>query len=176
LSIDVLNQTTVLDPLPAGEKATIIDAIRFHNAPRLPANQPPASMVFMRLIRDADKLDIWKVFADYYRHHQRPEPAIVQHLVDLPTWEEKIVKAIADKRMARFQDMKSLNDFKLLQLSWVFDLHFPETFTQAKKRGDLAVIARSLPDHRILRHAIGVISDRLDEMVSAGPDPGGGFF
>jgi hypothetical protein len=176
LSIDVLNRTAVLDPFPADEKATIIDAIRFHNAPRLPRNRPPASILFMRLIRDADKLDIWKVFADYYRHHHRPEPAIVQHLPDLPTWEESIVKAIAEKRVARFQDMKSLNDFKLLQLSWVFDLHFPETFTQAKKRGDLAVIARSLPDHRILRHAIGVISDRLDEMVSAGPDPGGGFF
>jgi hypothetical protein len=170
LSIDVLNQTAVLDPLTAGEKAAIIDAIRFHNAPRLPANHPPASMVFMRLIRDGDKLDIWKIFADYYRHHRRPEPAIIQHLPELPTWEEKIVKAITDKRMARFQDMKSLNDFKLLQLSWVFDLHFPETFTQAKKRGDLAAIARSLPDDRILRHAIGVISDRLDEAVSARPD------
>ena len=175
LSIDVLNRTAVLDTLPADEKATIIDAIRFHNAPVLPANQPPASMIFMRLIRDADKLDIWKVFADYYRHHHRPEPAIVQHLPDLPTWEESIVNAIDEKRVARFQDMKSLNDFKLLQLSWVFDLHFPETYTQAKKRGDLAAIARSLPDDRILGQVIGVISDRLDEAVSARPDPGDGF-
>ena len=175
LSIDVINQTALLDALPAGEKATIIDAIRFHNVPRLPANPPPASLVFMRLIRDADKLDIWKVFADYYRHRQRPEPAIVQHLPDLPTWEGKIVEAIAEKRMARFKDMKSLNDFKLLQLSWVFGLYFCETFSQAKKSGDLAAIARSLPDHRILRRAIGVISERLDEGASAGADAGDGY-
>lgn len=166
LGIDVLNRTAVLDTLPAGEKAMIIDAIRFHNAPRLPANRPPGSLVFMRLIRDADKLDIWKVFADYYRYRQRPEPAIVQHLPDLPTWENKIVKAISEKRMARFQDMKSLNDFKLLQLSWVFGLYYTETSVQAKKRGDLAAIARSLPDHRTLRRAVGIISDRLEEAVS----------
>ena len=59
--------------------------------------------------------------------------------------------------------MKSLNDFKLLQLSWVFDLHFSETLRQAKKRGDLFAIARSLPDDPILRHAITVVSERLKE-------------
>lgn len=115
--------------------------------------------------KNADRQSIGKVFADYYRHHRRPESAIVQHLPDLPTWEESIVDAIVEKRMASFQDMKSLNDFKLLQLSWVFDLYFPEALVQAKKRGDLAAIARSLPDDRILRHAIGIISDQLDEAV-----------
>ncbi len=170
LSIDVLNQTAVLETLAADEKTTIIDAIRFHNAPALPGDQPPAGTVFMRLIRDADKLDIWKVFADYCRHHQRPEPAIVQHLADLPRWEENIVKAIVEKRIARFQDMRSLNDFKLLQLSWVFDLNYPETFRQAKKRGDLAAIARSLPEDRILRQVIGIISNRLDEAVFTRPE------
>jgi HD superfamily phosphodiesterase len=163
LGIDVLNETAVLESLPADEKAIIIEAIRFHNAPVLPANRPPSSRVFMHLIRDADKLDIWKIFADCYRNQRRVEPAIVQHLPDLPVWEEKIVTAIIEKRVAKFQDMKSLNDFKLLQLSWVFDLHFPETYRQAKKRGDLFAIARSLPDDVTLRHAVAVISDRLKE-------------
>ena len=163
LGIDVLKETAVLDSLPADEKTMIIEAIRFHNAPVLPGNKPPSSMVFMHLIRDADKLDIWKIFADCYRNHQRVEPAIVQHLPDLPVWREKIVNAIIEKRVAKFQDMKSLNDFKLLQLSWVFDLHFSETLRQAKKRGDLFAIARSLPDDPILRHAITVVSERLKE-------------
>ena len=163
MGIDVLNENAVLDMLPADEKTMLIDAIRFHNAPALPKNKSAACMVFMRLIRDADKLDIWKVFADYFRHCQHPDPAIVQDLPDLPAWEARIVKAITEQRMAKFKDMKSLNDFKLLQLSWVFDLHFPETFIQAKQRGDLATIAHSLPDDPTIRHAIGIISDRLDE-------------
>ena len=175
LGIAVLKSAGMLEALSPAERSIILDAIRFHNAPALPINKPLESQVFMRLIRDADKLDIWKIFADYYRHHQRPEPAIVQQLPDLPTWEENIVNAIIEKRMARFQDMQSLNDFKLLQLSWVFDLNFPETFTLAKKRGDLAAIASSLPDDRILSHVIGVISARIDEAVLARPDSGNGF-
>ncbi len=169
LGINVLNEAAVLDTLPGDEKDMIADAIRFHNAPALPENKPPGSMVFMRLIRDADKLDIWKVFADCYRHHQRLEPAIVQHLPDLPTWNDNILNAITDKRIARFQDMKSLNDFKLLQLSWVFDLYFPETIIQAKKRGHLAAIARTLPDDRAVRHAVAGVMDQLEEMGITDP-------
>ncbi len=170
MSIDVLNETAVLNMLPADEKTTIIEAIRFHNAPALPANPKTAGAVFMRLIRDADKLDIWKIFADYCRHRQLPDPAIFQHLPDLPQWGAPIVRAIIEKRIAKFKDMKSLNDFKLLQLSWVFDLHFPETLVQAKQNGDLAEIARSLPDDPILRRAVGIIADRLDAKGSPGPD------
>jgi hypothetical protein len=175
LGIDVLNETAVLDSLPADERAMIMDAVRFHNAPALPGNKPSASMIFMRLIRDADKLDIWKIFADCYRHHRRVEPAIIQHLPDLPVWDEKIVNAINEKRVAKFQDMKSLNDFKLLQLSWVFDLHLPETFRQAKKRGDLLAIARSLPDDPALRRAVAVVSDRLKEALRARQPSADGF-
>lgn len=168
LGIDVLKETAVLEPLSADEQTMIIDAIRFHNAPALPGNKPPESMVFMRMIRDADKLDIWKVFADYDRYQQHPESAIVQHLTDLPTWEDAIVQAIAQQRMAKFQDMKSINDFKLLQLSWVFDLHFPETFVQARQRGDLATIAQTLPGDRAVSRAVARVMDRLEEMGGRG--------
>lgn len=161
LGIKVLKETAVLDRFRADEKAMIMEAVRFHNVPTLPLNLPPASMVFMRLIRDADKLDIWKVFADFFRHRRRPASAIVQHLPDLPTWNANIVKAIIEKRVAKFREMESLNDFKLLQLSWVFDLHFSEALIQAQKRGDLGAIARSLPDNRDLHRAIASVMNRL---------------
>ena len=169
LGIDELKKAAVLDPLPATEQTSIVEAIRFHNTPALPNGMPPPRMVFMRMIRDADKLDIWKVFADYYRHERRPEAVVFQHLPDLPTWETAIVDAIAAKRMARLQDMKSLIDLKLLHLSWVFDLHFRETFVQARKRGDLAMIARTLPDAPDVRQAVSRAMDRLAEMQTTNP-------
>jgi HD domain len=163
LGIEVLDRAAVLDALPNAEKAIIIDAVRLHNAPSLPANRPPAATVFMRLIRDADKLDIWKVFADYYRRAQLPEPVIIQHLPDAPTWQDTIVDAIRAQRKAAYRDMRSLNDYKLIQLSWVFELHFRETFVQTRKRGDLAIIARALPDAPVLREAIACVMKRLEE-------------
>jgi hypothetical protein len=163
LGIDVLRQKAVLADLAEDEQAIIMDAVRFHNAPALPAERPPTSMVFMRLIRDADKLDIWKVFADYFRCGQLPEPAIVQHLPDVPTWREAVVDALVRGRKAEYHDMRSLNDYKLLQISWVFELYFRETAVLARQRGDVATIARSLPDDPILDRAVAAVMKRLEE-------------
>jgi hypothetical protein len=168
LGIAVLHRAAVLDDLDEDETAIIIDAVRFHNAPWLPADRPPSTMTFMRLIRDADKLDIWKVFADYYRRGQLPEPAIVQHLPDVPSWQDAVIDAIGRQQKATLRDMRSLNDFKLLQLSWVFELHFRETFVQARNRGDLAAIAHSLPDDPALHNAVAGVMKRLEEMSEPG--------
>jgi HD superfamily phosphohydrolase YqeK len=164
--IDVLAHAKILDPLPDDEKKIIVDAIRFHNAPALPDGHPSDSQVFMRLIRDADKLDIWKVFADCYRQDTPHNATVFQHLVDLPTWEPKIIEAIMQHRTARFQDMKSINDFKLLQLSWVFGLHFPATAVLARKRGDLQAIAGALPADHAIRSAVSTVMDQLAQAAA----------
>ena len=168
LGIKVVNQERILDELAEDDRQMILEAVRFHNAPVLPSNRPLQTLSFMRLIRDADKLDIWKIFGDYFRCGLSPEAAIVQHLSDQPVWEAAIVKAIQNRRMARFSAMTSVTDFKLLQLSWVFDLNYPETFAQAKQRGDLAAIARTLPDAPEVKQAVSVVMACLD-------DPGGQF-
>ena len=91
LGIDVLKKNSVLDCLADDKRRVILDAVRFHNVPRLPTGRPQTATLFMGLICDADKLDIWKVFADYYHSDQPPEPAIVQHLTDHPVWEKTII-------------------------------------------------------------------------------------
>lgn len=62
-----------------------------------------------------------------------------------------------------YHDMRSLNDYKLLQLSWVFELYFRETAVLARQRGDVAAIARSLPDDPILDRAVAAVMKRLEE-------------
>jgi len=163
LGVAIMEKTGVLKDLDEDERKRIIDAVRFHNAPALPSGKPPEELIFLRLIRDADKLDIWRVFADFYRYDNKPETAIVQHLPDQRSWTPSIIEAIVNRRMARFSHMETLNDFKLLQLSWVFDLNFPETYLLAKQRGDLAVIAGTLPDAPDLRRAVDVVMGELTE-------------
>lgn len=169
LGVDVLIRTGMLQDLPDREARLIIDAVRLHNAPRLPSHRSPAGTRFMRMIRDADKLDIWKVFADIY-HDGRPlDPAIVQHLPDQPTWSPAVVAAIDQRRTARVKDMLTLNDFKLLQLSWVFDLNFAASIAEAGRRDDLATIAASLPADPVVQRAVAVVMHHVS-FPSAPPD------
>jgi hypothetical protein len=41
--------------------------------------------------------------------------------------------------------MRTLNDFKLLQLGWIYDLNFPVTVKIIKERQYLEAIRKSLP-------------------------------
>jgi len=170
LGVDILKQRQVLQGLEPMDQLLIHDSVRFHNAPTLPSTKAPLNMLFMHLIRDADKLDIWKIFADCYRNQRSPEPAVFQHLPDLPLWTDAVIDAIDKQLVARFKDMHTLNDFKLLKLSWIFDLNFTERFTQVQRRGDLHAIAASLPEAPDIRRAVAVVMKRLDEMVSLAPN------
>ena len=42
-------------------------------------------------------------------------------------------------------ELRCLNDFKLLNLSWVYDINFSSTMREAVKRGVLKRIADTLP-------------------------------
>ncbi|WP_419663774.1 metal-dependent phosphohydrolase [Desulfosarcina variabilis str. Montpellier] len=163
--IDVLTQLNVLESLPDIERTIIIDAIRFHNVPALPDNNGSPSMLFMRLIRDADKLDIWKVFAEYFQNDKDRNPVMVQHFVDQPGWDPKMIEAILEKRTARFKNIKNINDYKLFQLSWVFGLHFPVSAVLARKRGHLAAIAGTLPVDDAIKQAVATVMAALERPV-----------
>ena len=161
-SVEVMKKNDVLKALCAMEKKIVMDAVRVHNAATLPGDDMSGGLLFMRLIRDADKLDIWKVFADFIRSGAPPDPVIFHHLEDLPSCSPKIIDAIMQNRMARIKDINSINDYKLLQLSWVFDLNFPATAALASERGDIAIIAGSLPDNNDVRQAVAAVMANLN--------------
>jgi hypothetical protein len=163
LAVNIIDSASLLAACQSDERQAIHDAVRFHNAPALPDNRIQLSAVYMKLIRDADKLDIWNIFAGFCRNGSQPEAAIVRHLSDQPTWTPAIVDAIMSGTMARFEDMRSICDFKLLQLSWVFDLNWPESLQEARLNGDVAEIARSLPDHRVIRNAVDHVMEHMHE-------------
>ncbi len=126
------------------EKYLITNAIAWHNSARIPENKDKETLFFIRLLRDADKLDIWKIFMDYY-HDRRQNSAIVLDLPDHDGFSNNIIDAIRSCKIARMEDMKSLNDFKLLQISWVFDLNFTPSFKIVKDLGYVEKIEAFLP-------------------------------
>ncbi len=66
LGAQVLENEKVLLHLDEKEQELIIKAVKFHNAFSIPQNEKEEIVFFLKLIRDADKLDIWRVFLDYY--------------------------------------------------------------------------------------------------------------
>jgi len=146
LGIEVLREQDVLAGLPDAERLIVEEAVRFHNLLALPLRFRSPTSLFIRLIRDADKLDIWRVFLDYFRQSEDLRPsAVTLGFPDLPGVTQACVRELAAGRVIRLEDVRVLNDFKLLQISWVYDLNFRSSYDLLMQRGHIEALAATIP-------------------------------
>ncbi len=163
LGVRELMLNRLLDGCVADDKRMIAKVIAYHNAMKLPADADAQTLLFMHLLRDADKLDIWQVFLDYHKERDnKPNSNIELGLPDEPQCSPLIIAALNEERFARMQDMKTFNDFKLLQLSWVFDLNFPASFQIVRNRSYIRQLEAILPQN----DEIDAVVRRVNEYVS----------
>jgi hypothetical protein len=145
LGLRELARDRVLSVCSDAERSLITKAIGYHNVRAVPTDEDERTLFFSRLLRDADKLDIWRVFIDYYDGgYRQANSTIVWGLPNHPICSPKILNALRRQEMADTRHMVSLNDYKLLQISWVFDVNFAPTFGAVHERQYVEKIAATL--------------------------------
>ncbi len=151
LGVKVLEESNVLSCLPESEQELIINSVKFHNMQKIPGNISPDCMLFSKLIRDADKIDILKVVTDYYLEKDKnPNPALELELSNSQEYLHQFIEDILNCRISK-NNLKTCNDMKLLHLTWLFDVNFQVTFSYIKKRNYLEKIINALPDDENIR-------------------------
>jgi len=166
--VRVIAEEGILAGLPPEEHRLIIRSVALHNVYRMPGFLGEREDYFLRLIRDADKLDIWRVFLEYYAlPEEERASAVGLGFPDHPDCSPEILGAIADGEMINLVNVKTLNDFKLLQLSWIFDLNFAPTRRLFRERGYLEAFAAALPSDEEVRNTLAVIESYLDRTICA---------
>ena len=147
LGLDVLKETDVLNEIDKKERDLIEKAIRFHGQKQLPDDLDGQCLLFSRLIRDADKLDVYYIVTQYYKQYQKDPRnfAIELELPDQPRYSPQVVDAILQGRLIDYNSLKTLNDMKLLQLGWVYDVNFTAALRRIKQRQFLEKLLDFLP-------------------------------
>jgi hypothetical protein len=165
----VVNDTDVLDEIEEVERLAILAGIRYHNAHKIPSNDivPESNIPFIKLIRDADKLDIFRVFVEEIQSHHIDEHLRTVLDADTKTlFSEAAVNDIKNKQVVKYVNVQSSVDFHLLRLSWVFDINYEPTFNRLRDKRLFENIIDMLPKHDTLKEAIGVIEAHLEQRVS----------
>ena len=166
LGANILLEHKIIQNLPQDEQDLIIQAVKFHNAFKLPDIQNDRAILFLKLIRDADKLDIFRVFTEYYEHPaEKKASAAGLGLPDTPGYSEQTLSCIHSDRVVSHGDVENINDLKLLQLSWLFDLNFTTSFRLLLQRDYISKVALSLPDTKEIEKAIKYLNEFAKEKV-----------
>jgi hypothetical protein len=167
-SVRVMVEGKLLDFLAEEERRLIIKSVALHNVYQIQEHLTARESFFLRLIRDADKLDIWRVFLEYYDlPEEERASAVGLGFSDNPECSSEILDAINEGEMINLVNVKTLNDFKLLQLSWIFDLNFGPTRRLFRERGYLNAFAAALPSDERVTSALTSLESYLDRSIIA---------
>jgi hypothetical protein len=148
LGVKILKNVGILSRLSQREKDLILKSVEYHNLMKIPeyVRNSRQLLFYSTLIRDADKLDILKLLSENYEKEDKfRNPTLEFDIPNTPGFSGNIVADILNNRMAKLSDAKNQNDMKLLRLSWIFDLNFPETLALLKEYGYLDKILASIP-------------------------------
>jgi hypothetical protein len=162
--VKVLRKTGVLEVLDQSTADLIMRCVAYHNRAFLPEDESERCLFFARLLRDADKLDILRVVTDYYqRKTGGRNGAIELGLPDTPEISTEICADLMAKKIVNIVYVKTLNDFKLLQMGWIFDVNFSRTFQLIRERHYVEMIRDALPRSEKVSEIYSTVRSYLKE-------------
>jgi|WetSurMetagenome_2_1015567.scaffolds.fasta_scaffold01871_8 hypothetical protein len=165
LSVAVLKKTDALSKLTPEHRRMVLGAILLHNRQFLPSALPPQLDVITRIVRDADKLDIFPVLIAHFSPDFPANGVVTLDLRTHPTaYTESIFGEVQAGKTGKYEEMIWINDLKLLLCSWVYDLNFPVSRKIVLQAGYLDAIFGSLPpDPKFI-----ALRQQLSQVLSVG--------
>ena len=158
LGAKLLIEHNVLHDLPTHDQDIIVRSVTLHNVFSLPEGLDEKSLLFARLIRDADKLDILRVVIEYFAQDKgRRAEAVALGLPDLPGYSRAVLDRLIRGEIARKDTLTTMNDFKLLQLTWLYDLNFTCSLRMVEERGYIQKLTEMLPQNEEISGAVDIV-------------------
>lgn len=165
LGVEVLQREGVLDVLSSEERQWVVTAVEHHGRKTIGAELKGQTLLHAKLIRDADKLDIFRVVVEAYRHYRDDPGGFVLEieLPDVPEHTPEVLDAVMNGQLIDYGKLRTLTDMKLCQLGWVYDLNFSASLRRLVDRDYLQEIYTALPQ----TEAMKAVQRTIQEYVGA---------
>lgn len=146
LGAKALARERLLAGLPGPFRRTILGAVFLHNVRFMPENLSPALDFCTRVVRDSDKLDIYRVMLAHFEPGAPHNSVVVMGArPDTEGYSQVLVDQIRARRIGGYEHMGNVNDFKLVLISWVYDLNFARSRRTLAARGQVERLFELLP-------------------------------
>ena len=163
-SHDIVRDRAWLSGAAPGFSSAVLNAVLYHNRRDLPEGMDRLTEVAAHTVRDADKLDIFRVLEDQVEHTDwRGDSRAFWNLSVSAPPSPEVVDCIERSLPVDYQNIRSLSDFVLIQVGWmVCGLHFATARRLCQDRGHLEY--RRLFLHRLTDSPA---VDRLCDLAAA---------
>jgi len=146
LSVGVFINEAPKDGLTENEIRVISAAIGNHNLFRLRSDLEEDELPLAKLVRDADKLDIFRYVIDVLEQRELRKFSFVQ-FDNIGGFRRELIEAVLNRENLECSRVMTSSDRLLMELSLVFDLNYPASFRLAL---DLGFVEKLTGGHKEL--------------------------
>jgi hypothetical protein len=147
------------------DEAAIVTAVAQHNAYRVDAPDGSRAMMHAKIIRDADKLDIFGIMTDtgaarkYTLYNDESGGA----------FSDRLLAAVIGHANLRYEDIKTREDWALFNVSLIYDINYPRAFDEIKRNGYAEkILAPHVGRHPLIPEAIRSANEYIDSKLAGG--------
>ena len=138
LGLKILREVSFFARLPKPWQELFVFAIYNHNTRQIAATDDARMLLFARILRDADKLDIYRVLEPFL------EPS------DGSGCSEAFREYFLQGQQGEYRQIKTQDDRKLVRLLWIYDINFAWTLKNICARGYIEKIIACLPAEKAI--------------------------
>ncbi|MCF2139667.1 MAG: HD domain-containing protein [Candidatus Lokiarchaeota archaeon] len=147
LGANIIEFESPVKNYPESIQREICIAVKYHNKISIPSDLHDRELFFTKMIRDADKLDVFHLACPIYRDYpQELGERLKLHLPSTGQPSSTVVSSFLQQIPIPFSAIRSMTDFKILQLAWVFDFNFAVSLKMCQERKYLEMIYATLPE------------------------------
>ena len=168
LAVEVLERHNVLVDVEPRQRTVIEQAIMLHAVREMADDLDEDIGLFARLIRDADKLDIYYLVTEV--DNKPPDDPQASVMINwFPRgdgYSPQIIEAIRAREHIDYAMLKTNIDMKLMELAWVYDFNFQATFARVKRNQYFEKIIAMLPADEDIAEVARQVTAYRDEQLA----------
>ena len=170
--IAVIEDLNILEKATPATARRIIDAIRWHNKKSVPEGKERETTLLAHLIRDADKLDIFRVMETAVKDGSiENNPEITWGLDIKGAPNPALVKSILAGEAVDYSLIKGLSDFILIQIGWIISGFHHKTALKVVKERNVIQFRRDFLKTLTADSAIDRCCDAAEEKIRGASAP-----
>lgn len=168
IGIQELMSRNMLCEISGQQAKIIIESISYHNRKDIPEGVNGDILLHSKIIRDADKIDIFRVVLEYYpilRDNPDKFPLEIE-FPDSDEYSQEIYNTVFNGEKVDYRKIRTMNDNRLLQAAWVYDLNFDISVKIIQDRKIIEGLFEYLPKNRQIKSLFEKIKSYMLQRIA----------
>ena len=166
LGIKVIGELDFFKELSADDYELVKFAIQNHNKKTVTPTDDARKNFFAKIIRDADKLDIYRVLEPFLAQENADKmPRFIKGKAR-PDISPDFVENFVTGEQADYRKIRTNGDRKIVRLMWIYDINFSWTMQKIVERGYIEKIVSNLPMDERVAEGVRRLKLHVEEKLS----------